>query len=568
MGLDQISVSPYDYVVMDVETNGLKSREHDLLSISIYKPDDGKIFDRFLPLDLNMGIPDEITAINGIRESDLRGLKPLSQDEVDRIIDDFELNRRTILIYGSLDERFVRDYFQRNKLLGYSRMKFFNFKQLISATQFSDGTLTKDNLCKMFGIAGVTDVHSGANDCVLEWNLFEAIGGRHLIARMQTYEKWTIDVLSPDYVVPVSYLATFSNLSELYPRPRIYCESKEIYDLVVSGDNIKRFQTNFSGMTMEHLIDCMLGASGQSEEEKAFLRANSAKNIRLGYADHKTRFVPLEFTSKGTVACKSKKREDQELAEQLNKTIEATRCEIAPLVEHIRCEIFKGKPIKSQELSINADLGILALSDLSTEDAVMEVKTSYHGVDPARFAEQIYYEAKGRAAYLLVISWLLEKVEFKICEIVTYPGKNPGKRKEKGKQMVSAALESQNCELVEYFTSDVPVLVRCKSCGREWEESYGRIKGGKVVCRSCFPKTPTKNSKRVSPEEALAKRARKYEAKVSALSGGFLLVDVGSYTGSKERVVVHCSVCGRAWAPRADHLLNRCFCPSCHAGEV
>ena len=28
------------YVVLDVETNGLSSLKHDLLSISIYKPDD------------------------------------------------------------------------------------------------------------------------------------------------------------------------------------------------------------------------------------------------------------------------------------------------------------------------------------------------------------------------------------------------------------------------------------------------------------------------------------------------------------------------------------------------
>lgn len=35
------------YVVLDVETNGLSSLRDDLLSISIYKPDDGKMYDRF-----------------------------------------------------------------------------------------------------------------------------------------------------------------------------------------------------------------------------------------------------------------------------------------------------------------------------------------------------------------------------------------------------------------------------------------------------------------------------------------------------------------------------------------
>lgn len=56
MGLPNISTSPADYVVLDVETNGLKSKEDDLLSISIYKPDDGRTYDRFLPLDLNRDV--------------------------------------------------------------------------------------------------------------------------------------------------------------------------------------------------------------------------------------------------------------------------------------------------------------------------------------------------------------------------------------------------------------------------------------------------------------------------------------------------------------------------------
>ena len=47
MALERISTSPCNYVVLDVETNGLRSKEHDLLSISVYKPDDGKEYNRF-----------------------------------------------------------------------------------------------------------------------------------------------------------------------------------------------------------------------------------------------------------------------------------------------------------------------------------------------------------------------------------------------------------------------------------------------------------------------------------------------------------------------------------------
>ena len=62
------SVDKSKYVVLDVETNGLSSLKHDLLSISIYKPDDKKEYNRFLPLELNDFV--EKTYINGITDLD------------------------------------------------------------------------------------------------------------------------------------------------------------------------------------------------------------------------------------------------------------------------------------------------------------------------------------------------------------------------------------------------------------------------------------------------------------------------------------------------------------------
>ena len=93
------------YVVLDVETNGLSSLKHDLLSISIYKPDDEKFYDRFLPLELNDFV--ETYWINGIDEELLADKEPLTQEEFDQIIFDFELESRTILTFGSIDEKFT-----------------------------------------------------------------------------------------------------------------------------------------------------------------------------------------------------------------------------------------------------------------------------------------------------------------------------------------------------------------------------------------------------------------------------------------------------------------------------
>lgn len=96
-------INAKDYVVLDVETNGLSSLRDDLLSISIYKPDDKKTYDRFLPLELSNNL--ETTYINGITKKMLKDKEPLTQEEFDKVIKEFELENRTILIYGNIDEK-------------------------------------------------------------------------------------------------------------------------------------------------------------------------------------------------------------------------------------------------------------------------------------------------------------------------------------------------------------------------------------------------------------------------------------------------------------------------------
>ena len=77
------------YVVLDVETNGLSSENDDLLSISIYKPDDQKIFNKFLPLEKAKKI--FTTEFNGITLETLNGASPLTQLELDKLIQDFDI---------------------------------------------------------------------------------------------------------------------------------------------------------------------------------------------------------------------------------------------------------------------------------------------------------------------------------------------------------------------------------------------------------------------------------------------------------------------------------------------
>ena len=114
----RMSIDPTEYVVFDVETNGLKSRQNDLLSISFYKPDDNKEYSRFLPLEKNDKIT--TTQFNGITDKDLVGATALTQEEFDYIVEEFELERRTILVYSGreFDQQFLSEYMKNHGLTG------------------------------------------------------------------------------------------------------------------------------------------------------------------------------------------------------------------------------------------------------------------------------------------------------------------------------------------------------------------------------------------------------------------------------------------------------------------
>ena len=125
---EKINVDAKKYVVLDVETNGLSSSKDDLLSISIFKPNNNKKYTKFLPLDLNEKI--KTTKINGIKKSDLKNAKHLTQEEFNEIIKSFELDKRIILHYGNIEEKFIKNYLRRQKINGFERLTFFNFKKI------------------------------------------------------------------------------------------------------------------------------------------------------------------------------------------------------------------------------------------------------------------------------------------------------------------------------------------------------------------------------------------------------------------------------------------------------
>ena len=576
---DVINTDASLYVVFDVETNGLKSKEDDLLSISFYKPDDDTFYNRFLPLELAKKV--KTTEYNGIRTEDLVGLEPLSQSEFDKLIESFELDKRTILTYsgGGFDERFLREYLHRKRIYGFDRLKFYNFKKQLISSRFSGGNVTKDNLCLLFGIKNVQKVHSGINDCKLEWELFKKLNGHYyLITEGEKGDN--VFRMSPDYIIPVSFFSYYHNMDRLINnRPYIVCESSELERFEIDATGLKKFETNFNGMIIEHLIDTMLGV--QEIDSRDFLLKNKSKLEYIGYIPSPYNKVPMVFNPDGTVTAVH--REDKKRERELNNEMTILRDNLVPLVEYIRNVIFQGKSIKSQELVVNKEYNILALCDLSSDDAVLEIKTN--NGDTSLYKEQLFYEANGRRCYHLKIDWQidlrtgkLERVCFIICEVNTTIGEPPTrgwnqKRRDAQREIalkkIKANLSPLSIELVNYYDSLHPIRVKCLVCGSEWETYYTKAIKGSPKCEVCHPKVESVRVKNInnyiSKEERLKIKEEKYAARIDEISNG--KITISNYEGSDKKVKAYCKICGFTWTTRADHLLARCTCKQCKRNE-
>lgn len=466
------------YVVLDVETNGLKSKEHDLLSISIYKPDEQLMYNRFLPLELQSTL--EKQNINGITMEDIKDAQPLTQEEVDELIIKFELDKRVILTYSDLDKRFIRDYFKRKHLVGYENMHFYNFKREIISSCFATGNVTKDNLCRAFNVSNIKKVHSSTNDCLLEWELFKIIDEKTLfITDDNVFE------LNEDYIIPAGYLSTHKKLKNYIGNvPDIEVEQKHIKHFLIYSDKIKKFPTNFNGITIEHLINSMLEVNDVNSKE--FLLNNKKKLTYVGRLPNYVKIVPLVLEKNGMVTAIN--NDDKALELELNIFLDAIKKEMGEMIRYIKEDIFKSKRINSQELVVNHQDNILALCDLSTDDVVMEIKTSM--VDTEKIKYQLYYESKGRKCYLMQTNWLENTLEFLISEIsfVIYETLSNGEscRNDLNKRWnkFQNRIQNKNIIVTNYINLNSSIKLKCKICENEWETSCNKILK-KPVCPFC-----------------------------------------------------------------------------------
>ncbi len=499
MELKRIDASPVNYVVVDIETNGTRKDEHDLLSIAFYKPDDGKSYSRLLPLDLNDKVDPEKTAIHGICSEDLLGKTHISQDEFDRLVSDFELDSRLILHYGSLDERFIRSYCERHYLRGTEKLKFFNFKSMICSSRFSNGAMSKDNLCSLFGIDDVQKVHSALNDCKLEWAIFEKMNGRPLFA-LERFNRTYVFELNEDYIVPASYFYKYPNLKKVYNEPHIRYESTEVFHLEIKSDRLYKFLAKIEGQAIEKLLRASVGARNVDNHDFAY--KNRAKLKPIGYI--KDAIIPVRYFSLDDyghiLAWDGTYVEEFNAA---NESIDAVRENLEPLVRFIKKNIFKSSEILYQELRVDKQANVLAICDLSNKYASLEIKSTKHGLE--KYADQFYYQSKGRECFVLHVERSTDEdsrstsISFRISQLTF----SVGNQKERGRTHAAwkrwqGKLNRSSIQIEKFEGVKKPIFLKCKQCSLAWKIKYSDLTNNRYLCPKCNPESAPKRYRKKS----------------------------------------------------------------------
>lgn len=396
------------YLVFDVETNGIRKSNDDLLSLSIYDPTTGICYNRFFPLDLQPLVL--TTFIHGITDETLENATHITQEEMNWLIEYFHMKDRILLSYsggqGTFDSSFVINYCKRHHVIGFENLKFENIKRSIPQVPFGmEGQLTKDNLCRIFKIEGVNKVHSSFNDCILQWKLFEKLEGECVFFIGEHLYKY-----NSKYIIPYTYFFRHNELIKYanIKIPYIRGEVKEIFKLGFPKSllkRIKKFPTNITGITIENGINALLGAVEQNNIR--FLMENKSHLEYVGSLDSRIEKIPVITEEDGTI--RAIREEDKEYIGTINATTKLIVEQLHPVVKFLKNKIFVGNTIMSQELSISSDRKVLALCDLSDGKNVVEIKTCNVLENETSLKEgiarQLYYQSNGRNTYLLSIKF-------------------------------------------------------------------------------------------------------------------------------------------------------------------
>ena len=167
-------------------------------------------------------------------------------------------------------------------------------------------------------------------------------------------------------------------------------------------NKIKKFDTNITGISLENIIYASLGAVKQ--DNASFLINNKKQLEKIATIETHLNEIAIRVSEDGLIEAVDEK--DEEFVNKVNDVALAIKDELKTTFSFIKNNVFTNEEIISQELVLSENNKVLALCDLSSKSAVMEIKTILPASDNIGYLDpkityQLYYQAKQRAAYYL-----------------------------------------------------------------------------------------------------------------------------------------------------------------------
>lgn len=165
-----------EIIVLDLETTSLNPLTGDVIEIALFDPSTGKEYSRLLPLNRSERIPDEIVSLTGITNEMIQTMPAITSEELDEIIDNFNLSTKTILIWSGInmfDAHFLSTLFIRTGNERFKELKFVSAMEIIKQNSgYNFASLSKDYIASRLNI-DVGGSHRALNDCKIEADIYK-----------------------------------------------------------------------------------------------------------------------------------------------------------------------------------------------------------------------------------------------------------------------------------------------------------------------------------------------------------------------------------------------------------
>lgn len=167
-----------EVVFLDLETTGLNPLTDDVIEIALYDPSNDKKYSRLLPLNRSKTISNEIESLTGITNDMIEGLSPITSQDLDELIDEFDLKRKKVLIWAGMnmfDAHFLATLFINTGNKNFKHLNFVSAMDVIKKfADISFNSYSKDYLAKYLNINSKGS-HRALSDCKIEAEIYKTI---------------------------------------------------------------------------------------------------------------------------------------------------------------------------------------------------------------------------------------------------------------------------------------------------------------------------------------------------------------------------------------------------------